>query len=136
MNPESKIIKTGSIRYIEFTIEHYEDACKLWEKTEGVGLTIGDTKKSLNKYLTSNPGMSFVCIDIKSDTLIGTVLGGNDGRRGFIYHLAVHPDYRNKSIGKALVEYSIEALKKAGIERCIIMVKSDNEEGMSFWKKI
>lgn len=131
-----KSVNNEELQYIPMTLEHFNDAYTLWEKSEGIILTIGDTKESLSKYLSRNLGVSFVCIDKNSSRLIGTVLGGHDGRRGFIYHLAVDNNYRNKSIGRDLVEKSIEALKSKGIERCIIMVKNGNEEGEMFWKKI
>ncbi len=117
-------------------IVHYEQAQKLWKQSEEVELTIGDSKDSLNNYLSRNPVMSFVCIDKRSSSLVGTILCGHDGRRGFIYHLAVHKEYRNKSIGKTLIRHSIAALKAAGIERCIIMVKTFNKIGDDFWSKI
>ena len=122
--------------YTPMLFEHYESAYKLWENTDELRLTIGDSPDSIKKYLNRNLGMSFVCIETITGNLIGTVLGGHDGRRGFIYHLAVDINFRNNSIGKSLVEHCINAIKNDGIERCILMVKTGNEKAGSFWKKL
>lgn len=82
----------------EMNINDYENSIELWKQTEGMGFLESDTIESLNFYLQRNPGMSFVCYD--DEKLTGTILGGHDGRRGYIYHLAVDKNYRGKSIGK------------------------------------
>jgi hypothetical protein len=85
--------------YTEMSISHYDDAYKIWQESEGLYLTIGDTNDAVQKYLDRNPGMSFVCIDKEKNCMAGTILCGHDGRRGFIYHLAVRKGYRGRSIG-------------------------------------
>jgi ribosomal protein S18 acetylase RimI-like enzyme len=110
---------------------HYEEAYKLWEKNVGIGPN--DTKDEIKKYLARNTGMSFVCIERSTGKVIGAILGGNDGRHGYIYHLAVNSEHRFKGIARTLVVLSTEALKKAGIRRCIIGVKGGNN---NFWDKI
>ncbi len=117
----------------EMNINDYENSIELWKQTEGMGFLESDTIESLNFYLQRNPGMSFVCYD--DEKLTGTILGGHDGRRGYIYHLAVDKNYRGKSIGKKLTELSLERIKASGIKRCIIMLKSDNEVNAEFWLK-
>lgn len=121
-------------QFEEMNVGYYDQVCELWKQTEGIELTIGDSKDSLKKYLERNPGMSFVCS--YNGAIIGTILCGHDGRRGFIYHLAVHKDHRNNHLAKLLIERSTKALKKAGIERCSLMVKIDNKEAYRFWEKI
>jgi ribosomal protein S18 acetylase RimI-like enzyme len=121
--------------YSEMNIKHFDEAYEIWKQSEEVALTIGDTKESFEKYLSRNPGMSYVCIDKNSDSVIGTILCGHDGRRGFIYHLTVKKEFRGKSIGKTLLEKSISALKAEGIKRCMIMVKTSNDTGKNFWEK-
>ncbi|HOH38191.1 MAG TPA: GNAT family N-acetyltransferase, partial [Spirochaetota bacterium] len=69
------------------------------------------------------------------DKLIATVLCGTDGRRGYIYHIAVEKEYRRKNIASKLVSLSIEALKKNRIEKCHIFVFKNNEDGNTFWEK-
>src|SRR5205823_6335574 len=108
-------------------ISHFPEAYQLWGLSKGTARTVGDTEKEIKFYLDRNPGTSFVCLDKATNKLIGTILCGHDGRRGFIYHLAVHPDFRKRSIGKKLVETALAKLKAAGIQRCIIMVKEMNE---------
>ena len=125
----------STFEFSEMKAEHYDEAYKLWEESEEIELTIGDTKESFEKYLKRNPEMSYVCIDRDSGFIVGTILCGHDGRRGFIYHLTVVKEYRGKSIGKKLLEKSISSLKANGIERCMIMVKTSNETGNSFWEK-
>jgi ribosomal protein S18 acetylase RimI-like enzyme len=119
--------------YTEMSISHYDDAYKIWQESEGLYLTIGDTNDAVQKYLDRNPGMSFVCIDKENNRLVGTILCGHDGRRGFIYHLAVRKGYRGRSIGKTLIEKSLAKLKAGGIARCILFVKIDNKESAEYW---
>lgn len=119
--------------YREMNSADHADSVKLWAQTEGMGFLENDTVESLSFYLERNPGMSFVCYD--KEVLIGTILGGHDGRRGYIYHLAVSKTYRGKSIGKTLLQFTLQKIKSIGIKRCIIMLKSDNEENGNFWLK-
>lgn len=119
--------------YREMCVEDYQKSIALWRQTEGMGFLESDTKDALRFYLDRNPGMSFICCE--DEKLIGTVLGGHDGRRGYIYHLAADKNYRGKSIGKTLINLSLEKIKEAGIKRCIIMLKSDNEANAEFWLK-
>ncbi len=119
--------------YSAFELCHFQSAHALWAATDGVGVSVGDSREEIGTYLTRNPGMSFVCLD-EAEQVIGTVLGGHDGRRGLIYHLAVAKDHRGKGIGRALIDRSLAAIKASGIARGILMVKADNAEGAAFWK--
>jgi ribosomal protein S18 acetylase RimI-like enzyme len=83
-------------------------------------------------FLQKNPGLNFVAIE--NGKIIGTCLCGSDGRRGYLYHLAVDPSYRRKGIGNALVERTLDALAEQGIQKCHIMVFGTNESGLAFWK--
>jgi ribosomal protein S18 acetylase RimI-like enzyme len=65
--------------------------------------------------------------------LAGAVLCGHDGRRGFIYHLAVAPTFRGRAVGKLLLADCINGLRKARIKRAIILVAGDNPTGHEFW---
>lgn len=122
--------------YKEIKISQFKNLIEFWKQNEEIELTIGDSKDSLKNYLNRNSGMSYVCIDKKGKKIIGTILCGHDGRRGFIYHLAVSKKYRNKSIGKTLIKLSLSKLKSEGIKRCIIMVNDVNKSGKNFWEKI
>jgi ribosomal protein S18 acetylase RimI-like enzyme len=109
-------------------------AVELWRRTEGVRLNEADEPAALARYLVRNPGLCFVAAD--GGVLIGTVLGGHDGRRGFLHHLAVAPERRRRGIGRALVERSLAALQREGVGKCHILVVSDNEEGRAFWERL
>ena len=93
------------------------------------GLTDG-----IGAYLGRNPGMSFVAIHGR--TLVGIILCGHDGRRGYIHHLAVHPRFRRQGLGRRLVGHSVSALVRAGIQKCHLFAINDNGDGIAFWKRI
>ena len=121
-------------QFREMTINDYDSSIDLWKRTEGMGLSESDSRDAIAAYLNRNAGMSFVCVnDLK---VIGTILAGHDGRRGFIYHVAVDPLYRGKSIAKQLVTLSLDKLKLEGITKCHLMVIEDNEIGKQFWAKV
>jgi len=118
----------------QMSIDDYQDALLLWKKTEGIGLSEADSKEKIAEFLVKNRGLCLVCEENKR--LKGTLLCGTDGRRGYIYHLAVEEENRRTGIGMKLVQKSLSELKKMGIEKCHIFVFDQNIVGKEFWKRI
>jgi ribosomal protein S18 acetylase RimI-like enzyme len=114
-------------------IADLEAVTQLWNTTEGVGLNESDGPEQLRAFLERNPGLSLVAHD--GSRLIGAVLCGDDGRRGFLYHLAVLPEYRKQGVGRAMVERCLDALGARGLRRCNILMYVDNHSGEQFWKR-
>jgi len=117
------------------TLNAYEKILALWKESEGIGLSGADSKESIRSYLERNPEMSLIAEDGRG-TLLGAVLCGHDGRRGYIYHLAVHPDHRRQGIGRKLVQECLARLEVAGIQKCHIFIFENNASGTDFWKAI
>ncbi len=115
----------------EFLIDDYGRAVALWQAVEGVEICEGDSKEEIALYLQRSPGLSRVAEE--AGVMAGAVLCGHDGRRGFIYHLAVAPTFRGRGVGKLLLADCIDGLRKAGIKRAIILVAGDNPTGHEFW---
>ena len=115
------------------TLTDYDEAIALWKSSEGIGLNESDTRPAIALFLERNPGLSLVARD-GGGRLVGAVITGHDGRRGYLYHLAVAASHRRRGIGLRLVNECLVALKKLGIPRCNIFVYADNEEGKKFWK--
>jgi ribosomal protein S18 acetylase RimI-like enzyme len=123
------------MRISEMKIKDYDEVFSLWEKTEGMGLHNDvDSKKGISRHLRRNPGFSLVARD--KGKLIGTVLCGYDGRRGYLFHLAVDKSCRKNGIGKALVNRALSKLASIGITKCLIFVFGKNRSGQKFWKHI
>jgi putative acetyltransferase len=116
-----------------FRAVDYDAVFKLWRRCPGVGLGGSDTRSAITAYLRRNPGFSFVVQ--KNGEVIGAVLAGHDGRRGYLHHLAVAQPYRRAGLGRQLVESCLAKLHKAGIQKCNIFVFADNAEGMKFWAR-
>ncbi|TLN13669.1 N-acetyltransferase, partial [bacterium] len=76
-----------AIEYRPMTIDDYDEIIELWKTTEGVGLSDADSRRGINLFLQRNPNLSVVARD--EDKLVGAVLCGHDGRRGYLHHLAV-----------------------------------------------
>ena len=115
----------------EMQIGDYNEFNELWSRTPGMGLSSVDTYDSIEKFLLKNKELSFICKG--ADKIVGTILCGHDGRRGYIYHVAVDMEYRGKGIGRALVEKSLKRLKEERIDKCHLFVFADNELGNTFW---
>lgn len=123
-----------SIKISQFTIDAYEQVMAMWTDIPGIGLSDADTKENINRYLDRNPGMSFSAE--KDDRIVGAVLCGHDGRRGYIHHLAVHANYRRQGIGRKLIDNCISALENIGIKKCHLFIFNDNTVGMRFWESL
>ena len=117
------------------SIYDYEDSFDLWSNTEGMGLrSLDDSKDGINSFLKRNPRTNFICRD--KDEIVGTILCGNDGRRGYIYHTAVKDSYRRKGIARELVHLAIESLKKEDIKKVALVVYFNNKDGNKFWESL
>jgi ribosomal protein S18 acetylase RimI-like enzyme len=111
------------------------EALDLWQRTPGVGLNECDSPQRLAAYLVRNPAQSFVARDVASGKMIGAILGGNDGRRGYLQHLAVEPAARGRGVGTALVRHCLAALAALDIYKCNVFVYTTNAAGQEWWRK-
>ena len=114
--------------------EDYDKVFEMWQITTKRALSSADERESIARYLARNPGMSQIALD--GDRVIGTVLAGHDGRRGFIHHMAVHPDYRRHHIGRALASTALKRIAADGIKKTHIFCYRDNSLGQNFWKSL
>ena len=114
------------------TIGDYDEVFAMWQITSKRALSKADERSQIERYLRRNEGMSQVAvIDGK---IVGTVLAGHDGRRGFIHHMAVMPEYRRRHIGHRLAEKAIENIAADGIDKTHIFCYQNNETGQKFWR--
>ncbi|NQT60216.1 MAG: GNAT family N-acetyltransferase [Bacteroidetes bacterium] len=120
-----------------FTIDRYDDMLKAWKATPGLGLSLSgaDDRENISRYLDRNPGGSYIA-EKTGGRVVGGILAGHDGRRGYLHHLFVLPEQRNQRIGKNLVDASIKHLSAEGIDKSHIFVFNANESGKSFWDHI
>lgn len=116
-------------------IEDYDKIYDLWLHTPGMGLnTTDDSRQGIEKYLKRNPTSCFVAEE--DGRIIGVIMSGHDGRRGFIHHTCVHSDFRGQGIGKLLAEHALNALELEGIHKVALVAFSRNEIGNMFWEKM
>lgn len=117
------------------TIADYEEVYALWTRTPGMGLnTLDDSKEGIEKYLKRNPDTCFVADE--GGHVVGVILSGHDGRRGFIHHTAVAVEERRRGIGRALIDAALKALRKEGIHKVALVVFKKNDLGNVFWEKL
>ncbi len=117
------------------TIDDYEKVYELWMSCAGMGLNnLDDSKEGIELFLNRNPETCFVA-EIEN-VIVGVIIVGNDGRRGYIYHTAVNPLYRKQGIAKTLVKAAMNALQKSGINKVALVVFDRNETGNDFWEKM
>jgi len=122
----------STIKIREMVITDYEEMYNLWNSTPGVGLSSADELENIKTFLERNPGSSFVAE--ADNRLIGTVMCGHDGRRGYIYHLTVAEEYRRQGIAHSLIKKSLQRLKELGINKCHLFVFKNNTIGNRFWE--
>lgn len=115
-------------------IDDYEGVYQLWISTPGMGLNdVDDSYEGIKTFLLRNPNTCFIAKD--GAQIIGVIISGHDGRRGFIYHTAVAMSYRHQGIAASLLQHACDALKHEGISKVALVVFKTNEGGNGFWKK-
>lgn len=115
-------------------LDDYDEVYDLWLNTSGMGLnTVDDSKEGIARFLSRNPASCFVAqFDGK---IVGAIICGNDGRRGYIYHTAVSESFRHQGIAGELLKNAMEALDREGIQKAALVVFEKNHNGNAFWEK-
>ena len=122
------------VKLREFDLSDWNAAWNLWEKELGKSNDESWQKDKVEAFLRHNPGLSFAAeIDGK---LSGTVMCGFDGRRGYIYHLAVTESEKRKGIGSALIKLAMAKLKDAGADKVHLMIFVENACALAFYNKM
>ena len=123
------------VTYRTMIPEDYDAVYALWLASEGIGLNdVDDSREGIARYLLRNPKTCFVTIQDRR--IVGVILAGHDGRRGFIYHLAVHPDCRRMGIARILVGMATDALRDCGISKVALLAFACNVGGNAFWESM
>lgn len=117
------------------TISDYEQVYDLWKLIKGFAMrSVDDSKEGVASFLKRNPKTSVVAVE--DGMVVGAILCGHDGRRGCMYHVCVHPDYRRKGIGKEMVVFAMKRLQEEGINKVALIAFTSNDIGNAFWKQI
>lgn len=117
------------------TAKDYDQVRALWRKISGFGIrSMDDSREGVERFLERNPDCSVVAE--RNGEIIGSILCGHDGRRGCLYHVCVHPDYRKQGIGKNMVVFAMQALKREKINKVCLIAFTVNDIGNAFWKEI
>ena len=107
---------------------------RLWRSIEkGVNLGRSDKPAEIEKKLARDPDLFLIAEE--GEDIVGTVIGGYDGRRGLVYHLAVAAGHRGKGLGTRLMDMLESRLRARGCIRCYLMVTTDNQEAMQYYER-
>lgn len=123
-----------AVRYRALRPSDHAAAVALWERSPGVAVHVGDDATTFARYLRRNRGCSWAATC--GGALVGTVMGGHDGRRGLLIHLAVEPAHQRRGIGRELVRRATEGLARAGVPRVRVDVLASNPGAVAFWKSL
>ena len=117
------------------TIEDYDGVYDLWMTIKGFAIrSIDDSRIGVERFLRRNPTTSVVAVE--NGKIVGSILCGHDGRRGCLYHVCVHADYRMQGIGKSMVVFCMNELKKEEISKVSLIAFTKNDVGNAFWNRI
>lgn len=114
------------------TIADHDAVIALMRATPGISVRDADSREATERYLARNPGLSFVALD--GATLVGCLMCGHDGRRGYLQHLVVLPSHRRRGIATDMVERCLAALEALGIHKSHVDVLRENAAAHAYWK--
>jgi ribosomal protein S18 acetylase RimI-like enzyme len=119
-----------------FNLEQdYEAVRSLWSRcAPGIQISPTDDYEGLRHKLERDPELFIVAIE--QGEIVGTVIGGYDGRRGIVYHLAVAAECRRGGIARKLMELLEERLRALGCYKYYLLVTPENNDALAFYESI
>jgi len=121
------------------TVDDYPALVALWNACLASARDMDDTPEAIERFLRRNPGLSAVAVDDSREAtappqVVGSILCGHDGRRGYLYHVAVDAAHRRGGVARAMLEFCLSALRAEGIRKCALIAFTSNGAGNAFWE--
>ncbi|MBY8985384.1 MAG: GNAT family N-acetyltransferase [Candidatus Lokiarchaeota archaeon] len=117
----------------KFSMKFYEEVIQLW-KNAGISVGSSDSKNEIERMLNRNPDL-FLIGKIK-DQIISVVMGGFDGRRGYVHHLAVDPTFQKKGYGRKIMNRLNEIFHQKGVHKVHLFIERHNKEVVDFYQNL
>ncbi|MFX0031532.1 MAG: GNAT family N-acetyltransferase [Candidatus Hodarchaeota archaeon] len=117
----------------KFTIENYENIVQLWKKVD-LSITSSDSKEEIERMIKKNPNLSL--ISKIGGKIVGVVMGGFDGRRGYVHHLAIDPKYQKKGFGRKLMDELMERFRQKKVHKVHLFIEKRNKDVITFYQKL
>ena len=117
----------------KFKIEYYDEVVELWRKA-GIEMVSSDTIDEVTRVLNRNPDL--LLIGKVQEKIIAIVIGAFDGRRGYVHHLAVDPDYQKMGFGKTIMDGLIEQFRAMNIHKVHLFIEKSNKRVVEFYNNL
>lgn len=116
-----------------FTMRYYHEIIDLWKRS-GIEVSSSDTQEEIARILKRNPDLFL--IGKENEKVIAVVMGAFDGRRGYVHHLAIDPDYQKKKYGKMMMDELIEKFQIKKVHKVHLFIEKNNKEVVDFYRKL
>jgi len=116
-----------------FKMQYYHEVFELWKRAE-IGVGSSDTKDEISGVLNRNPDLFL--IGKEDGKIVVVVIGAFDGRRGYVHHLAVDPDYQKRGYGKIIIDELIERFRKKKVHKIHLFIEKTNREVVDFYSNL
>lgn len=127
---------SSMIKIIPFDIRYYKEVNDLWMNCRNMGFNhVDDSREGILKLVTKNPRTCYLA-QTADGQIVGTVLAGNDGRRGYVYHLCVSEPFRHQGIATQLMDAMLDGMRAEGISKVALVVFAYNDEANAFYEKV
>jgi len=110
---------------------HRSNVVALWKKVFGYEAAHNDPGLVIDKKLVVDDQLFFVAV--ADEAVVGTIMAGYDGHRGWIYSVAVAPSHRRQRIGRRLVSHAEQALTALGCVKINLQILAGNESVAGFY---
>ncbi|TPE64455.1 GNAT family acetyltransferase [Sandaracinobacter neustonicus] len=120
------------VRIKPYAAEHFEGVKALWEHVFPNDPMWNRAEFSIPKKLEVQPDLFLVAED--SGQVLGTVMAGYDGHRGWLYSVAVRPDAQRKGIGSSLLAEAERRLAALGCGKINLQIRAGNEAVTAFYR--
>jgi ribosomal protein S18 acetylase RimI-like enzyme len=117
----------------KFSMKYYDEVIQIW-KISGISVGSSDEREEIKRVWHKNPNLFLVGLIDKK--VIAVVIGAFDGRRGYVHHLAVSPDYQNKGYGRGIMEELHERFRNLNVHKVHLFIEKYNEDVINFYKKL
>ena len=116
----------------EFQMADYDAVIALW-RAAGLQLSKSDDQVGILHKLERDSDLFLV--GIERETLVGAVVGAYDGRRGWVYHLAIHPTCHGRGLGAALLAALEARLRRKGCRKVNLLIEPANADVLRFYER-